>query len=510
MYFDVRICQQTPEKNLNLILAVTYLTIWLSLKYRIFITRNEQSADRWPAQLSSRSPPFRMETGSVIEAKPKIPLGGKMSKSTKASLLVMFLLIASACTFHSARAQFSADDRAFTDATIFVQGHHAYVIDIGITTPVAALDSCWLRIFDIEDSANVSLCCSLYVKGAREGFVADDYLYVAVHDQSWYVVLYKYDVSDPCNPTLISSANSYSRCLWITDMYVTYDKAYVSMDYSGVVVFDVSGTNVVFDEYWSTPETGSPQGIHVRLPHAYVGSEALDLWIRDTGDSCNYTVRTTNICRDVYNVGYADSGASLTYEAATDSFLLWDTTDPNDITLVGSVRKGGPICQMVHVTGDWVYRLGSSNKVQVYPLEYAVPSLHTTYTAPGQLCDVHVVHERYISGPLNPIYGTAHIIGVCDISGSAVIWIHSPGSSTQRVEGFKYGDVNEDGNVNIGDVICLVNYTLKGYNGSVESLDAADINCDGEINTYDFYYLMDYIWYSGPDPGADCDFYHDW
>lgn len=292
-------------------------------------------------------------------------------------------------------------------------------------------------------------------------------------------------------------------------MYINDGMVYISYDPGGVQVWKDSTDTLILQDYWTRP-AGSPQGIHVRGSYGYVAPETLDLWIHDISTSTDYIVAGPDICQDVYNVGFTDSNASLTYSATQTHLRVWDTTDPQDVELVGSVGYGGPLYQVVHVTGDWVYRLGDNKRVEVYPLEYDDPDLHTGYTAPETIYDVHVVHERYMGGPINPIFGTAHIFGVYKDSDTVAIWVHSPSSITQRVDGYKYGDVDEDGDVDVADALLLSYYTNRGYNSVIENLDAADVNCDGEVNSCDYDYLTEYLWNNGPDPGADCDFYHDW
>jgi hypothetical protein len=384
-------------------------------------------------------------------------------------------------------------------AAIFVKGHYAYVLDAYVTDPGGT--NSWLHIINIEDINDIEECAKLGIRRGRDIFVAGDSMYVATD-----MGLIKYDVTDPCDPESLDFGQH--NCSIVTELYVTDNDAYASSDAQGVFVWDVSGS-LGTPEWW-TPPSGSPQGIHVRLPYAYIACEALSLWSRHIPDSTDYEVDTTDWSYDAYNVGLEDTSRALSYEAAGSHIRAWDTTDPSDPSCKGSDDEGGPACQTVHVTGDWVYRLGSSNQVEVYPVEYGAPNLDTSYTVPGTLYDFHVIHERYMGGPAIPRYGSAHIFGVYRSSDTAALWIYSPSWRTQRVNGFKYGDVNKDGTVNISDALLINWYVRLGYNGLVKDLDAADVNCDGEINTYDYDYLAAYLWQHGPAPGADCDFYNDW
>jgi hypothetical protein len=384
-------------------------------------------------------------------------------------------------------------------AAIFVKGHYAYLLDAYVTDPGGT--NSWLHILDIEDDGDIEECARLGIRQGRGVFVAGDSMYVITDGG-----LVKYDVTDPCDPD--SLYFDQYRCFIGTDMYLTDDYAYVSIDPNSVEVWDIS-EGIDRQDPWSPP-AGSPQGIHVRGPYAYIACESLNIWIRNIGTSTDYEVEAVGTSYDVYNVGLEDTNRAITYEAASSFIRAWDTTDPEDVSSLGQYNSSGPVCQSVHATGDWVYRLGDSYKVEVFPVEYDTPSRHTSYTAPGQLLDFHVVHEHYTRGLIDPVWGSAHVFGIYRDSDTVALWIYNPTGREQRVDGFEYGDVNKDGNINISDVLLLGYYVFQGYNGSVKDLDAADVNCDGEINSYDCDYLAEYLWSSGPAPGLDCDFYDDW
>lgn len=61
------------------------------------------------------------------------------------------------------------------------------------------------------------------------------------------------------------------------------------------------------------------------------------------------------------------------------------------------------------------------------------------------------------------------------------------------------GDINSDGNVNVGDAVYLVNWIFKS-GPAPKRLKEADANCDGAPNIGDAVYIVSYIFKSGPDP----------
>jgi len=61
------------------------------------------------------------------------------------------------------------------------------------------------------------------------------------------------------------------------------------------------------------------------------------------------------------------------------------------------------------------------------------------------------------------------------------------------------GDVTGDGLIDIGDVLCLINYLYK--NGPApDPLPAGDANCDGVIDIGDVLHLINYLYKNGPAP----------
>ena len=65
------------------------------------------------------------------------------------------------------------------------------------------------------------------------------------------------------------------------------------------------------------------------------------------------------------------------------------------------------------------------------------------------------------------------------------------------------GDMNDDGVINIGDPMFLLNYIF--YSGApAPSFIVADVNCNGRINVGDIEYILDYIFSDSDAPCANC------
>jgi C1A family cysteine protease len=65
------------------------------------------------------------------------------------------------------------------------------------------------------------------------------------------------------------------------------------------------------------------------------------------------------------------------------------------------------------------------------------------------------------------------------------------------------GDVNDNGTVESGDVVYIINYIFGG-GPPPETDEIVDVNCDGKVNLVDVIYLINYIFRFGPVPCADC------
>lgn len=66
------------------------------------------------------------------------------------------------------------------------------------------------------------------------------------------------------------------------------------------------------------------------------------------------------------------------------------------------------------------------------------------------------------------------------------------------------GDSNGDGDVDIVDVVCLVDYLFRSGTEPVPAACAGDVNADGSVDIVDAVYLVNYVLYYGPAPLCCC------
>ncbi len=112
-----------------------------------------------------------------------------------------------------------------------------------------------------------------------------------------------------------------------------------------------------------------------------------------------------------------------------------------------------------------------------------------------------------ISDPENPD-STSTYVSTEDNIQNFDIWsgkLYAAGSRGLTV--LKYsnicGDVNGDGNINVGDPIFYVNWIFKGGLAPLD-MEQADVNCDNHENIGDAVFMINYIFKGGDAPCADC------
>jgi|GEM_PF-2941098 len=70
--------------------------------------------------------------------------------------------------------------------------------------------------------------------------------------------------------------------------------------------------------------------------------------------------------------------------------------------------------------------------------------------------------------------------------------------------GIRYGDVNDDGTIDLGDVIYLINYLYRNGLNPTPWWFVGDANCDMMVDIADVLYLINYLYKYGPEPCYPC------
>jgi hypothetical protein len=65
------------------------------------------------------------------------------------------------------------------------------------------------------------------------------------------------------------------------------------------------------------------------------------------------------------------------------------------------------------------------------------------------------------------------------------------------------GDVNHDGQVDVGDVVFLINYLFRN-SIAPEPIESGDVNGDCLVDVGDVVYLINYLFKNGPEPHEGC------
>jgi Zn-dependent M28 family amino/carboxypeptidase len=69
--------------------------------------------------------------------------------------------------------------------------------------------------------------------------------------------------------------------------------------------------------------------------------------------------------------------------------------------------------------------------------------------------------------------------------------------------GYKIGDPNTDGVIDVADIVFILNYLF--VNGPPpDPLATGDVNCDGEVMVDDLVFLINYLFAGGPPPPSSC------
>ena len=342
----------------------------------------------------------------------------------------------------------------FTEGAVDVEIRDslAYYVDVGV-----------LYIRDISnplESEIVGWCTGYFWDNIGFRVHLFDTLALVMHKTGIETTLLKLiDISDPTDPQVLStmypppSGTMHWGDANKKDNYVYWaDRAFIfetGVDLGRIIVFDITDPTDPLPIVVDTCLGGVPFAIWIKDSYAYVAE------------------------------GYGGRG-----------LVVLDISDPYNIDSVGCFPIPEGRAWNVYIKGKYAYVCAHLKPTlewdRVYVLDISDPtnpSLVTYYNTPGSPRDVFV-DELYVL--------------VADYTSLLVF----EASFLHTIP----GDVNGDGQVDIGDVVFLVNYLYKG-GPPPEIPELGDVNGDSVVDLGDVVYLINYLFRDGPVPEKSCPTY---
>jgi hypothetical protein len=160
--------------------------------------------------------------------------------------------------------------------------------------------------------------------------------------------------------------------------------------------------------------------------------------------------------------------------------------------------------------------IGDSISLWFNTIPVAFYDTTTDYNQDGDKDDIVTIPNRLVGNYLIEVVAEPGGSGTYElgirIDGGAPAMLSTPGGDPCPAPGevdtftydapwYKSGDANGDWAVDVGDVVCLINYLYR--NGSVpDPLVSGDATCDGFVDVGDVVFLINYLFKSGPAPSC--------
>lgn len=227
----------------------------------------------------------------------------------------------------------------------------------------------------------------------------------------------------------------------------------------------------------------------------------------------------TAIFIDVYMANYADSVAGFSLFVSMDQPDLAEFGISPDDTLAFTT-EGTAI-------EDWAFVVQSApsdnyNHIKIVglanidvPFNESIPPstepkllvrliAHGKPEIPEPLTDsvvgLYIIQAPSETGFSDPL---GNLIGLDGLGYNPEEVFFSGGHILFRHQDFVDGDINNDGFVNIGDAVSVINYVFAGGQAP-QPLCSGDVNCDGFCDIGDPIYLINYIFKQGDVPCSGC------
>lgn len=329
-----------------------------------------------------------------------------------------------------------------------------------------------LTVIDITDPEHQQIVTTLPVPGyLRTAEFDGDYLYIPAWDGGLQIV----DASDPTAPVL-SGGTLLPNFGLALDVAVAGTYAYVTdFENSFLHVIDVSDpgnpSTIV-----SVPMPSNTSGVDRAGDYLYVACMAAGLQVMDISNPTLPTnvgsLPTADASREVVVRGdyaYVADGVGGLHIA--------DVTDPTTPAWVGQLPSSG-YAFVVRLLDDYAMIADRWNGVTaINVFDPTNPQFAGGHLTPDEAYGL-AIHDRYMF--------------VSDPSVIATYRLSFPN--------LVYGDVNNDGETNVVDVIFLVQYAFKGGERPHPVWLSGDVNCNDTINVVDIVTLINYVFRGGPQP----------
>lgn len=375
------------------------------------------------------------------------------------------------------------------------------------------------EIYDISTPSAMSIVSfNPMMSTVATVFVADNFAYIG-HRYSGLTIV---DVNDPANPQVVSNYATAGRAYTAQ----VYDHlAYVTSS-AGMEILDVSDpANPTLLGFFEDSDTCSCEEFQIVGNLAYIAGFQSEVYIVDISDPANpihlssfspeYTEGELHLeSFDIIgNYGYIpDWGQDVVH--------IIDVSDPTAPIKVGEYSElGNPM--KANFIGNYAYLCSMSSGSDILDVSDPVNPVKighidsNSQREPGRIGDF-IIFQDWGSGI--DIYNIAEVtnpeyIGEFDTPGSA--WDVMPYENyvyiadddaflimSMNLPTYKSGDANDDGTINVGDAVYLINFIFND-GPAPEPQISGDANCDGDVNVGDAVYLINHVFNDGPAPCYD-------
>jgi len=218
--------------------------------------------------------------------------------------------------------------------------------------------------------------------------------------------------------------------------------------------------------------------------------------------------RTASICAGDFD-GDGDNDFAVTNPGSNDVTVYFNRTytakadiEPDSMDWLYGYATD-PIAGAIYVGefagGYGVYNIDAlSVKVNdsLFPSSFTIINDHPDIA--GDVVKMEMDVRQFVRG-YGVLWDTAAY--VYTVSGQMTDGTPFAAGGDVTIFGFRAGDINNNGAVEIGDAVTIISYLYRQGQLSIPA-EAADLNLNGQVDLGDAVYIIDYIFRYGPAPGG--------